>query len=145
MDPACLDLALLAKGLGFKLALHTAGIYPDRLGSMLKHLDWVGLDIKTIADRYDTLTQRKNSFPPVARSLDRLLDWGGEFECRTTWDPAWLPQDALLELAETLSVKGVKSFAVQRYRDIGMFSARAELSASSIDALRSMFSHFEYR
>ncbi len=117
MDPACPSLAHLAKGAGFEVALHTAGIYPDRLGSMLESLDWVGLDIKTTPDRYDSLTQTKRSFPPVLKSLDLLLQWGRPFECRTTWDPSWLPQDALLELAETLCERGVKSFAVQRYRE----------------------------
>jgi len=62
MDPACPSLAHLAKGAGFEVALHTAGIYPDRLGSMLESLDWVGLDIKTTPDRYDSLTQTKTEF-----------------------------------------------------------------------------------
>lgn len=145
MDPACPDLAHLAKNNGFKVALHTAGIYPDRLESMLNSLDWVGLDIKTTANRYDTLTNRARSFFPVMKSLDVLIQWGGAFECRTTWDPSWLPQTELLELAEMLCSRGVKSFAVQRYREEGVVSTQAELSASSRGTLKSMFAHFDYR
>ncbi len=145
MDPACPDLAHLAKNNGFKVALHTAGIYPDRLESMLNSLDWVGLDIKTTANRYDALTNRARSFFPVMKSLDVLIQWGGDFECRTTWDPSWLPQTELLELAEMLCSRGVKSFAVQRYREEGVVSTQAELSASSRSTLKSMFAHFDYR
>ena len=145
MDPACPDLAHLAKELGYQVALHTAGIYPDRLVCMLDRLEWVGLDIKTTSDRYDALTQRRRSFDPVMESLAHLLKWGGSFECRTTWDPSWLPQAALMKLAEMLCAQGVRSFAVQRYREEGAYSARAELSSSACDTLKSMFAHFDYR
>ena len=145
MDPACPDLASLAKDWGYQVALHTAGIYPDRLVSMLDRLDWVGLDIKTTSDRYDALTQRKRSFAPVLQSLEHLLKWGGSFECRTTWDSSWLPQAALMELAEMLCAQGVRSFAIQRYRQEGACSPRAELSPSACDTLKSMFAHFDYR
>ena len=145
MDLACPQLARLAKACGYEVALHTAGIYPDRLHAMLDSLDWVGLDIKTTSDQYDSLTQRQRSFSPVMQSLDMLLDWGGTFECRTTWDPSWLSQAALLELAGMLCAKGVRAFAVQRYRQEGMFSSQAVLSASACNTLHAMFDHFEYR
>ena len=145
MDLACPQLGSLAKGFGYQVALHTAGIYPDRLYGMLDRLDWVGLDIKTTPDRYDALTQRHRSVAPVMRSLDMLLEWGGTFECRTTWDPCWLPQEALLELADMLRARGVRAFAVQRHRQEGTFSSQAALSASACDTLHAMFTHFVYR
>ena len=145
MDLACPRLGRLAKECSYEVALHTAGIYPDRLRAMLDRLDWVGLDIKTTSDRYDALTQRQRSFAPVMQSLDMLLEWGGTFECRTTWDPRWLPQESLLELADMLCAKGVRAFAVQRHRQEGVFSSQAVLSASACDTLHAMFAHFEYR
>ena len=35
------------KALGYKIGLHTAGCYPERLKAVLPLVDWVGLDIKT--------------------------------------------------------------------------------------------------
>jgi len=39
--------------MGFKVGLHTAGPYPDRLGECLPHLDWVGMDLKAPFDEYE--------------------------------------------------------------------------------------------
>ena len=39
------DAVKEVKALGFKVGLHTAGPYPDRLTQLLPHLDWVGLDV----------------------------------------------------------------------------------------------------
>ena len=45
-----------ARSLGFKVGLHTAGCYPDRLDNLLPDLDWVGLDIKASPEHHRELT-----------------------------------------------------------------------------------------
>ena len=44
------------RNMGFEAALHTAGIYPERLAALLPQLDWVGLDIKGPLHCHDAIT-----------------------------------------------------------------------------------------
>jgi pyruvate-formate lyase-activating enzyme len=104
------------RALGFKVGLHTAGIYPRQLQALLHRLDWVGLDVKTLPQGYAALTGRRYSSTPVWTSLELLLAWGGEFECRTTWSPTWLPESGLIDLAQELARRGVQNYAVQGFR-----------------------------
>ena len=72
LDPALEDAMRDVKALGFKIGLHTAGIYPQRLQQVLPLVDWVGLDVKTSFDAYDELTGAPGSAQaapaPAARS-----------------------------------------------------------------------------
>lgn len=105
-----------ARALGFKVGLHTAGIYPRRLQAVLDRVDWVGLDIKALPAGYAALTGRRFSAAPVWTSLELLIEWGGDFECRTTWSPEWLSETELLDLAQELAARGVQHYAVQGCR-----------------------------
>ena len=133
-----------ARALGFKVGLHTAGIYPRQLQAMLGHLDWVGLDIKTVPAGYAALTGRRHSAAPVWTSLELLLSWGGSFECRTTWSPAWLDEAALLDLAQTLADRGVQNYAVQGYRKAAGPPADI-LGESAQKRLHGLFQNFSWR
>ena len=42
LDDAIRDV----RALGFKIGLHTGGMYPQRLESILQRVDWVGMDVK---------------------------------------------------------------------------------------------------
>lgn len=72
------------KALGFKIGLHTSGVYPNRLRILLPHIDWVGLDIKTTKEKYDALTGMPHSGELVWQSLKSVLDSGVDYELRTT-------------------------------------------------------------
>lgn len=73
---------------GFLVGLHTAGIYPDRLRTVLPLTDWVGLDIKAPFDeRYDRVTGRPRSADPVERSLSIVQTSGVAYQLRTTIHP----------------------------------------------------------
>lgn len=139
--PAMIDAV---RALDFKVGLHTAGIYPRQLQGLLDRLDWVGLDIKTLPDGYAALTGRRYSAVPVWTSLELLLAWGGEFECRTTWSPAWMTETELIDLAQELATRGVQNYAVQGYRE----AAAAVLdvpSAATQERLRGLFPTYVWR
>lgn len=144
-EPRLPQLIAAVRALGFKTGLHTAGIYPARLAAVLSLLDWVGLDIKTTASRYDTLTGRRGSAAPVANCLDQLLRSDCAFECRTTWHPDWLPEPELLELAQDLKRRGVKHFALQAYRSAPGSPATVFPSDATKHALAASFTCFTYR
>ncbi len=144
-DPLCGQLIQQTKALGFKVAVHTAGIYPQRLLEALPSLDWVGLDIKTTPEAYAALTGRHRSAEPVQQCLNTLLAWKGAFECRTTWDPVWLTETALLDLAQGLSAQGVRKYAVQRSRSSAHQLLATEISLNAQTQLRGLFETFSYR
>lgn len=75
------------RSLGFRIGLHTAGIYPQRLAALLPRLDWVGLDIKALPADYPALTGAPASGVRAWRSLRLLLASGIPLEVRTTLDP----------------------------------------------------------
>ena len=129
----------------FGLALHTAGMYPGRLKKILPELQWAALDIKTTERHYEKLTGQAKSFEQTAQSLEILLDWGGNFECRTTWSPDWLPESELLDLAQSLSRQGVREYAIQRFRSPGTHTSNVSLSPLALNQLKDMFETFSYR
>ena len=114
------------KEVGFAAVLHTNGHNPALLADILPELQWVGLDIKapfTVyhkavfadAERQDKI-KNLNIGKEVEKSLNILLSSNVDFECRTTLDPRILNKDMLREIAGCLSGKGVKTYAIQKYR-----------------------------
>lgn len=144
-EPQLPRMIQTVKAMGFSVALHTAGIYPQRLAAVLPQLDWVGFDFKTHAADYDTLTGRLRSYVPVDLSLSHLLASTCPFECRTTWCPTWLSEADLLPLAQQLAARGVQHYTVQRYRPAPGVLPQAQLSATSQAHLARLFPRFEYR
>jgi pyruvate-formate lyase-activating enzyme len=134
-----------ARALGFKIGLHTGGIYPARFAEVLPRLDWVGLDIKTTASRYDALTGRRGSAAPVDACLDLLLQSHCANECRTTWHPDWLPEPELLALAQNQSRRGVEHYAIQAYRSAPGTLATTLPSEATQRALATCFTSFSCR
>jgi len=141
-EPHLPQLMRDVRALGYRIGLHTGGIYPARLADVLPLVDWVGLDIKTSAPRYDALTCRRGSAAPVDACLDLLLQNGSAFECRTTWHPDWLPEPELLALAQNLSLRGVKHYALQAYRSAPGTPAITLPSEGTQRALAACFSSF---
>lgn len=111
------------RALGFQVALHTAGIYPERLAAVLSLVDWVGLDIKAPSHRHDAVTQAPGGGARVAASLDLLLASGVDHECRTTWHPGLFEEAELMGLADALAGQGVKRWVLQTCRPQGRSAA----------------------
>lgn len=107
------------RGLGLQTALHTGGMYPERLAALLPRLDWVGLDIKALPERYEAITAVAGSGARAWAGLDALLAQGGEYECRTTWHAGLFGLDELLALAQALAARGVRRWALQECRAPG--------------------------
>jgi anaerobic ribonucleoside-triphosphate reductase activating protein len=107
------------RDLGFRVGLHTGGIYPSRLGELLPLLSWVGMDIKAVFSDYDKVTGTPKSGERARESARRLLDSGVPYEFRTTVHPIYHTQDSLLQLAEELQQLGVKHYLLQEFRSHG--------------------------
>ncbi len=104
------------RALGFRVGLHTAGPYPDRLDEVLALTDWVGFDVKAPFDDYPRLTGVPGSGARARESLLRLLASGVAYEVRTTVPPDLLDAASLRIVAGALADLGVAHYALQACR-----------------------------
>lgn len=105
--------------LGFKTALHTAGIYPARLKEVLPLLNWVGLDIKGPIKSYPELTGIPGGDTLIRHSLQALQDSTVDFEIRTTVHLHLLSMTNLVDMAKELQDLGIDRWILQEFRSTG--------------------------
>lgn len=139
-----------AKSMGFRIGLHTAGIYPRRLQNLLPLTDWIGMDIKAPFAHYAATTGKPNGASPVIESMQLIMQSGVSHEFRTTVHPALLLPQALLELAQLLAKLGVRNYAVQEFRGQGVTAsplpdARSYLTDTFCQSLAALFPSFTVR
>jgi pyruvate formate lyase activating enzyme len=130
------------RAMGFQAALHTGGMYPERLAELLHRLDWVGLDIKAPWSRLDAVTGGRGSAARVKSSLMRVLDSGVRYECRTTWHPGLFALDELQLMAGELASLGVTDWALQLARGC---APGAPLPQQACAAFAAQFDRFTLR
>ena len=107
------------RALGFRIGLHTAGPYPERLDAVLPLVDWIGFDAKAPFDDYARITGVSGSGAKAKDSLQRVLASGVSCEVRTTVHSLLLDKDALVRLASDLSELGVEHHKLQPFRPTG--------------------------
>lgn len=112
--------------LGMKVGLHSAGAYPARLAAALPHVDWLGLDIKAMPDRYASVVGIEIGGRRAWESLDIALAWGGDLEVRVTVDPTSHTRDHVLQILEELQRRGAPAPVLQEARDTGTSGDYAE-------------------
>jgi pyruvate formate lyase activating enzyme len=110
--------------LGFATALHTAGVSPRRLQTLLGDLDWVGLDVKGPFSRYDAITAREGSGAAARASVEAVLRSAKPHELRTTVHPELLSDDDLLTMLRELVAMGARSVTLKNFRPTGCPDAR---------------------
>lgn len=119
--------------LGFRVGLHTAGPYPNKLAAVLPLADWVGFDVKAPFDDYARVTGAADSGGKARESLHRLLASGVAYEVRTTVHKALLDSPALSRLTAELSALGV-THKIQAFRPTGCISTALTSQYSDSDA-----------
>ena len=134
------------RALGFKTGLHTAGPYPLRLARALPHLDWVGLDIKALAEDYPKITGISGSGERAWASLRLVLDAGVALEVRTTPLPGLDDPGYLERLAQRLAGAGVRDYALQTCRTWACLDPDLHRQTAAPPALDpGQFEHFQLR
>lgn len=150
---ALFDAMRFIRNMGFKTALHTTGMYPDRLERALEACDWVGMDVKAPFRSYEKVTLREQSGIAPRRSVGVVLESGTDYEFRTTVHPSLLSEDDILEIARDLSAMGAEHYALQAFQPKGC--ADRALSGESVpealvsedleNELHSIFKTFQIR
>jgi pyruvate formate lyase activating enzyme len=147
------DAMRLVKDLGFLVALHTTGMFPERLSAALPLCDWVGMDVKAPFEDYEKITGVKNSGIFPKESLKLLLNCGVDYEVRTTFHPSLLDSHDLERLGSELAGMGARHFVLQLFRPEGCQDARLArehsnlitIPESSKNFLASLFDSFKIR
>jgi pyruvate formate lyase activating enzyme len=137
-----------AKALGYRIGLHSAGIYPRRFAEVLPLVDWVGFDAKAPFDTaYERITGARASGKAALESARTLLASGIDCEFRTTWHAGFLSPAELDRLTLTLADLGVRRYALQEFRASGGAGFRPEggAAAADLDALARRFAQFSLR
>lgn len=101
------------KKMGFKIGLHTAGIYPERLSELLPLIDWVGLDIKAPDKDYQSITGVKGSGIRAWQSAQIVIQSNVPHEFRTTLHPDIINNEQIDRLIHDLKKLGAENFALQ--------------------------------
>ncbi|MFL5258100.1 MAG: radical SAM protein [Rhodopila sp.] len=107
------------RALGFRIGLHTAGPYPDRLAPVLGLVDWIGFDAKAPFERYEAITGVPGSGSRARDSLRLVIAAGVACEVRTTLHSGLLDAAAMTMLADELAAMGITDYAVQAFRPQG--------------------------
>jgi len=152
LDPALEDAMRSVKALGFKVGLHTAGIYPERLKQVLPLVDWVGLDIKTSFDAYDDVTGVAGSAIAAQAAAAIVLQSGVHYEFRTTIHPTLTTRQHIDTLTQKLAGMGCQSYALQAFRSVGCSSkdliesnAASPLDGELLSQVKPRFRQFTLR
>ena len=119
LQASLLDAMREVRGMGFKIGLHTGGMYPQKLAAVLPLVDWVGMDVKAPFADYPRVTGVAGSGGRALAGLGQLLASGVEYEIRTTVHPALLTDANLGELAHDLAGRGVRRYVIQAFRSQG--------------------------
>ncbi len=108
----------VVKGMGFRVGLHTAGMYPERLEKLLPWLDWVGFDVKAPFADYRRINSSGGG-DAAREGIRLLLAAGVETEFRTTCHSRLLEEGDLLRMAGELAELGVARWVLQAFRPQG--------------------------
>ena len=111
------------RALGFRTGLHTGGMFPRRMPSLLPLLDWVGLDVKAPSGLYPDVTGVQGSGLGAFVTLELVRQAGIAHEIRTTVHPSLTPADALEKLAAELAAVEVRDWVLQPFRTTGCADA----------------------
>lgn len=107
------------RALGFRVGLHTGGMYAKRLAEVLPWVDWVGMDVKAPFADYMFTTGVEGSGQRAREGLQQLIASGVDHEIRTTVHPGLLPDSDIVAVGRELAARGVRRYVIQAFRSQG--------------------------
>ena len=119
LQPGLADAMADVRDLGFRIGLHTAGPYPERLREVIALVDWVGFDVKAPFESYDRINGVPGSGLKARESLRILIESGVDHECRTTVHPSLIDARQLSALSDSLFAAGARRHVLQAFRAAG--------------------------
>ncbi len=116
LQKSLIDAVKEVRKMGFRTGLHTSGAYPDRLNSLLPHLDWVGMDVKAPFEGYESVTHVPGSGEKARRSVELIVESGVNCEFRTTVHG--LGKRDVAKIERELELLGAGHYKIQAFRSV---------------------------
>jgi pyruvate formate lyase activating enzyme len=103
-----------AKASKLKVKLDTNGCYPERLKKIIKHLDYVALDVKAPFNSYE-----KKIGAPIGEDVKKSMKIANNspntfLECRTTYVPGLLNKEDILNISKSITCN---LYTIQQFRN----------------------------
>ena len=125
------------KDMGYYVKLDTNGSDPDMLCEILKDgcADYIAIDYKAPPEMYEEICGQGVSFKPVLRSIRLVMDYGVDYEVRTTAIPQISAEDTVRMAKE---IDAVKTYALQIYKKPELYKEtdKFRVMAKAMDADR---------
>jgi pyruvate formate lyase activating enzyme len=109
------DFLSSVKSLGYLVKLDTNGSFPSRLETVLKSnaVDYVAMDIKAPIDKYEQVVRRRIDKDRILRSVRLIMNYGSDYEFRTTMVKPLLEEDDFVEIGKM--IQGARLYVLQRF------------------------------
>ncbi|MGM0600877.1 MAG: anaerobic ribonucleoside-triphosphate reductase activating protein [Candidatus Rifleibacteriota bacterium] len=141
------------KNLGFEVALHTNGFYPDRVRQALNEnlIDFIAIDVKGSFTDYKSITGKNIDETEFLRLTKDIVDSGVMHEFRTTIHPQIVTEEIIMKLSGQMADLGVKKYVLQKFQHGEALDRKLELVPSiwlneiNLIRLRDRFESFELR
>lgn len=118
LQPDLVDFCRQVKKIGLGVKLDTNGTNPAVLMRLIgeKLVDFVAVDVKSDRDTYERVAGVKVDINKIGETVRLLVDWGGEYELRTTVVPEFHNEVVLTKMAEEIAVWGGGKWVWQNFR-----------------------------
>lgn len=109
------DFLSLVKSLGYLVKLDTNGSFPSRLETIIRAnaVDYIAMDIKAPLYKYEQVVRRRIDKDRILSSIKLIMDWGLEYEFRTTVVRPLLEKDDFVGIGKM--IKGSRLYVLQRF------------------------------
>ena len=118
MQSGLLDAMHEVREIGYEIALHTNGFFPDVVEKAIEQrlLQFIAVDYKAPIARYGEVTGQSASEKSFGRVAELIVASGIRHEYRTTFHPRFISEKELMTMADWLVEKKISSFALQKFK-----------------------------
>lgn len=117
---------------GFIIGIHTNGSNPDIIERNIKKIDFLGIDVKTIEEKYDEIANVKTSFENIKKTIEIVVKNKNKVEIRTTIFPKYVNKEDCIKIAKIIKALGIKEYQLQQFYSI---NSAENVEAYSVEKL----------
>lgn len=137
-----IEAIMQCKTMGFMVGLHTCGIYPLRLESVLPLVDWIWFEVMGLPEHYQHNNLTPSSGYTAWKGLQLVVDSGVPLVCELCCGEGSPIRNDLPRVAERLSALGVRHLVLTVGQEEPTSLSDCDCE---IQALAQQFHHFSVR
>lgn len=100
---------------GYSIKIDTNGSNPEVIEKLIsmKLLDYIAMDVKAPADKFNTLTKSHISFDKITQTIEMIIKSGIPYEFRTTVLKKLLDENDIINIAN--SIRNARLYILQQF------------------------------